>query len=248
MKKKEICFNKDTPELKILFINAKLNEESLFQEKRYLELLISKAVSSCDYNRIEFLIKKLFFNIKIDSFENILLIHYTVSIIALLTRLAIIEGVCEIEAYSLSDAYLSLNFKELKVNPLLFIHEIFINYMILIENAKSHKYNLPIINEVIKYIHNNICNNLSTNNISKHFRVTPEYMSCLFKDVTNIRLKSFINQEKIDFAKFLLSSTNISLLEITLSLGYNDQSYFTKVFKKYTNTSPAQYRKNEKKY
>lgn len=246
MKKKEIYFNKGIPELKKFFIDAKLNEESLFQEKRYLELLVVKAVSSCDYKRIEFLIKKILFNIEIESFENVLLIYYTVSIITLLTRVVIIEGVCEKEAYALSDAYLSLNFKELKVKPLELIFEIFTNYMILIENTRFYKYNSTIVNEVIKYIHNNISSNLSTYSIAKQFRVTPEYLSCHFKTVTNIRLKSFINEEKIDFAKFLLRSSNMSLLEITVSLGYTDQSYFTKVFKKYTNTSPAQYRKIKK--
>lgn len=246
--KKQISFSKDVPELKKLYINAKLKEESMSQEKRYLELLIVRAVCSCDYTRIEFLVKKILFDLEIDTFKNIILIYYTISIIALLTRIVIKEGVCEIEAYSLSDAYLGLNFKELKVKPLVFILEIFKNYMILIENAKFDKYKSTMINEVINYIQNNLNGKLTVDSIAKYFRVTPEYLSYHFRNVTNTRLKSFINQEKINFAKFLLSSSDLPLIEITLQLGYTDQSYFTKVFKKYTNTSPAQYRKRHVKY
>ncbi|WP_226799835.1 helix-turn-helix domain-containing protein [Bacillus thuringiensis] len=48
--------------------------------------------------------------------------------------------------------------------------------------------------------------------------------------------------EKIEEAKKLLTLTNHSLLDISTLLNFNNQSYFTKVFKEYTGITPKQYR------
>lgn len=53
---------------------------------------------------------------------------------------------------------------------------------------------------------------------------------------------TYINRKKIEESKFLLQNTKLSILEIAIMLNFTDQSYFTKVFKKYTNLSPKQYR------
>lgn len=234
------------PKLKNLYTQAKLNEELFFQDKRQLEQILAHAVISCDYKRIRLLISKIFpDNILTDNYKNLILIHYTISIITLLTRLAIIEGVCEKEAYSLSDAYLGLNFRELCVKPKEFIYEIMENFMILIENIKFYKYESPIINKVIHYIRDNPENKLTLISIANYLQISPEYLSSHFKEVTNMNLGRFINQEKIEFSKHLLTSTDLSIIEISLTLNYSDQSYFSKVFKKYTGTTPSEYRKKE---
>lgn len=173
------------------------------------------------------------------------IIYYTIAIITLLTRIAIVEGVCEKEAYSLSDTYLGLDFKELKVEPIQFICEIVENFMLLIENTKFYKYNSPLANKIINYVKNNIDNNLKIIYIANHFHLSPEYLSYHFKSITGMRLKSFINQENIEFSKYLLTSTDLTIIEIAMRWHYTDQSYFSKVFKKYTKMSLAQYRKNK---
>ncbi|MDU0335818.1 hypothetical protein RWU37_13790, partial [Enterococcus sp. 2CBP] len=60
VKKKTISFDKKVPELNILYAKANLNDESFFQQKRHFELLIAQVVTSCDYKRMRFLIKKIF--------------------------------------------------------------------------------------------------------------------------------------------------------------------------------------------
>ena len=47
---------------------------------------------------------------------------------------------------------------------------------------------------------------------------------------------------RIDRAKVLLVTTNNSILEIALTLGFHDQSHFHKVFKSFTGLSPSEYR------
>jgi AraC-like DNA-binding protein len=46
----------------------------------------------------------------------------------------------------------------------------------------------------------------------------------------------------VEEAERLLSNTDYPIIEIAVACGYSDQSYFTKVFKKYTGLTPRQYR------
>ena len=242
LEKKKISFNDKVPELQELYTKANLFEGLVYQEKSHLELLVAQVVTSCDYKRIKFLIQKIFFELETKNFKNTLVIYHTIACITLLTRLVISEGVCEKDAYSLSRTYLGLNYINLKVKPLDLLFEIFTNYMILIENTKLYQYDSFVVNEAINHILNNITVNLTINNIATYLKVTPGYLSHHFKTVTNMSMKKFINLKKIEFAKYLLSSTDLTLIEITTYLGFKDQSYFSKVFKRYLGISPSRYR------
>ncbi|WP_256146664.1 helix-turn-helix domain-containing protein [Bacillus thuringiensis] len=68
------------------------------------------------------------------------------------------------------------------------------------------------------------------------------YLSTLFKNEVGMTLSEYIHREKVAEAKKLLTLTNYSLLEISTFLNFNNQSYFTKIFKKYTEVTPKQYR------
>jgi len=55
---------------------------------------------------------------------------------------------------------------------------------------------------------------------------------------------AYVNRLRIDQSKSLLRETNIPLVDIAGMVGYEDQSYFTKVFRKITGTSPGKYRES----
>lgn len=232
-----------TPELREKYEKIITSEETTFKEKRDFELLIVQIISSHDYKRVKPIIEMALSSVSPLKFTNPILVYHTVAIITLLTRIAIIDGVSEKDAYSLSDTYLSLNFHSLKVDPVSLVYEITKNFMKLIENASHFDYDSLLISQVTNYIHNNITQKFSLKTLAIVFGVTPEHLSSHFKEITGIPLKDFINKEKINHSKFLLVSTEMPLLEIALELGYTDQSYFSKVFKNYTKKSPLQYRK-----
>ncbi|PEU64779.1 AraC family transcriptional regulator, partial [Bacillus cereus] len=52
----------------------------------------------------------------------------------------------------------------------------------------------------------------------------------------------YIQREKVEEAKKLLTLTNYSLLDISTWPNFNSQSYFTKIFKKHTEVTPKHYR------
>ncbi|MDQ0233070.1 YesN/AraC family two-component response regulator [Metabacillus malikii] len=64
----------------------------------------------------------------------------------------------------------------------------------------------------------------------------------MFKKEVGISVTEYIQRTKIEEAKKLISFSDYSLSKIHTLLNFTDQSYFTKVFKKYTGYTPKQYR------
>ena len=64
----------------------------------------------------------------------------------------------------------------------------------------------------------------------------------MFKKETGHTFINYLNNYKIEKSKELLKNTNMSLLDISLEVGFNNQSYYSTIFKKYTNMTPLEYR------
>lgn len=102
--------------------------------------------------------------------------------------------------------------------------------------------NSDIIKKAIQYISKNYANNLSLELVANQVHLNPTYFSTLFKQSTGSSFKEYLNMVRIEESKRLLSNTDYSLIDIAVSTGFEDQSYFTKVFKKYTGLTPKQFR------
>ena len=64
--------------------------------------------------------------------------------------------------------------------------------------------------------------------------ITPNYLNILSQRYLKIPAGDVIKERTILEAKRLLTSTDLSIKEIAYQLGFNDNTYFTKVFKKYS--------------
>ena len=73
-------------------------------------------------------------------------------------------------------------------------------------------------------------------------RLSPNYLSSLFKKEVGIPISDYIQRHRVDEAKKLLVLTNYSISDISTWLNLNDQSYFIKIFKKYTGLTPRGFR------
>lgn len=94
----------------------------------------------------------------------------------------------------------------------------------------------------MNHISKNVYDGISLNELANHLDITPTYLSKLFKKEVGIPLSEFIQRERVEEAKKLLTLTTYPLSDICAWLNFNDQSYFTRVFKKSTNMTPRQYR------
>ncbi len=69
------------------------------------------------------------------------------------------------------------------------------------------------------------------------------YLSRIFKEVTGVSIKEYIENLRMNRAEYLLSGSEMSLSEIAYFCGYSSETYFSIAFKKRNGQSPSRYRK-----
>ncbi|URZ18014.1 helix-turn-helix domain-containing protein [Clostridium felsineum] len=162
--------------------------------------------------------------------------------ITLATRSAIAGGLSSELAYSLSDSYIQRVEQLNDINTLLNLkNSMFIDFSKKVYTIKQLKYPKPIV-FCKYYISNHIYDNISLKLLSTKANLSPKYLSELFSKNVGMTLTDYIHQEKIKEAKFLLTSTNYNILDISNLLNFHDQSHFTRIFKKFTGITPKHYR------
>ena len=102
--------------------------------------------------------------------------------------------------------------------------------------------NNDIIKKAIQFISQNFSDNISLSDVADHVHLNPAYFSTIFKQSTGSSFKEYLNMVRIEESKRLLANTDYSVIDISVATGFEDQSYFSKVFKKYTGLTPKQYR------
>ena len=99
-----------------------------------------------------------------------------------------------------------------------------------------------ITKKAIRYISQNFAGNITLEDVAEHVHLNAAYFSSLFKQSTGSTFREYLNMVRIEESKRLLTTTDYSILDIALATGFEDQSYFSKVFKKHTGLTPKQYR------
>lgn len=102
--------------------------------------------------------------------------------------------------------------------------------------------NNDIIKKAMLYISEKFNTPLSLEEVAAHVHLHPSYFSTIFKNVTGSSFKEYLNKIRIEESKLLLLNTDFSIIDIAIAVGFEDQSYFSKVFKKFTGTTPRQFR------
>lgn len=100
----------------------------------------------------------------------------------------------------------------------------------------------PVVRNIKQYILQNIYRKISVDDAISQVYLSKEYCQTLFKQETGMTIVTFINSEKVNLSKTLLSCEH-DLTTVAQMLGFDDYNYFSRVFKKYTGLSPLQYRK-----
>lgn len=110
-----------------------------------------------------------------------------------------------------------------------------------ISNRKSHK-NSTLNRDIISYIGERYTTNLTLMEIADKFHMSYKYFSRYFKNTFNTTLSDYIMKLRLERAELLLSSTELSVTEISLQTGFNNISFFIRSFKKAYGMTPLQYR------
>lgn len=96
--------------------------------------------------------------------------------------------------------------------------------------------------KILKYLSDNFCT-ATLSSTAEYFNFHPAYFSTLFKKLFHQSFSKKLLSLKLEHAKRLLITTNLTTTEIMHCVGFNDKSYFFKSFKTYYQITPLQYRK-----
>ena len=100
--------------------------------------------------------------------------------------------------------------------------------------------------ELKKYIFHHYREKIKVSDLAEHIDRTPNYVSTIFKEVTGQTPIEYIQYVRISFAKELLVNQSMSVAEVADYLGFCDQFYFHRVFKKVTGYAPSVLLKDRK--
>lgn len=99
------------------------------------------------------------------------------------------------------------------------------------------------IKSALNFILANYAANITIETVSDFLGLNKTYFCSLFKKDLDITFSAFLNLVRIEEAKQLLKYSHRSILEIAISVGYNNQNYFAIQFKKFTGLTPGDFRK-----
>lgn len=97
--------------------------------------------------------------------------------------------------------------------------------------------------EIARYIQANYASEITLGVLSNKFFLNPEYISRRFKQHFEQNVFDFINVTRIENAKILLMNPQYKIAEVALMVGYQDEKYFSRVFKKLEQITPKDFRK-----
>jgi|SRR5690625_2373863 len=99
--------------------------------------------------------------------------------------------------------------------------------------------------DIISYVDNYYMEDLSLEKLSNLFFLSREHISRKFKQVTGMPMSKYVTNLRIEQASCWLRETDETIYSISLMLGYQNEKFFSKLFKKVTGFTPNEYR-NEK--
>jgi YesN/AraC family two-component response regulator len=117
-----------------------------------------------------------------------------------------------------------------------------LNHLENLSHNSSMDYKETIVQAVLGYI-NSDCKNASLMRIAEDTHQSMTTLSKLIKQKTGYTFKELLQGKRFQMAVHLLHDTKLSIEEIALDVGYENQSYFFRQFKKRYGMTPHKYRK-----
>ena len=110
------------------------------------------------------------------------------------------------------------------------------------EEKQTEKDPQTVVSRVLEYIRLHADTVCPVEQIAEHFGYHPEYLTTLVRRHTGRSILQHINGAKIETSKKLLLSTDLSIAEIAMLSGFEDAKYFSRLFRRFTDTTPSEFR------
>ncbi len=110
-------------------------------------------------------------------------------------------------------------------------------------DAKTKDQDDFYLHEMVGFIQTNYHRPITLSDIANSAHISQTKCNQLFTNVYHISPIHFLNNYRLDRSAYLLEHTKMPMMDIALSSGFNDASYFSKQFKEWSSETPRQYRK-----
>jgi len=112
--------------------------------------------------------------------------------------------------------------------------------------ASSRSREARVVNIAITYVERNLHNKISQGDIAESCDMSSSQFSRVFKQAHGATFQEYVLRRRISQAIRLLQNPSASITDVCYTVGFNDQSHFTRIFRRYIGASPSTYRKNLK--
>lgn len=136
---------------------------------------------------------------------------------------------------------LSVKANLLKVVSILLLEQQFVRNHHSDKQIKHEK--VHMLKTTIDYLQQHTHTKVTIAELAALINVSPEYFCRFFKQHTGLTAIEYLHQLRIERAVNLLLNTDLSVLDVSLQVGFDDQSYFSKKFKALKGLTPAKFRK-----
>jgi len=99
-----------------------------------------------------------------------------------------------------------------------------------------------VVDKVKAYIRENLDKDVSREDIAHSVYLNPDYLTRIFKKETGLSISDYLLQQRMEIAAGLLVNTDMSVASIAGKIGYANFSHFSRMFKKYMQLNPGEYR------
>ncbi len=163
-------------------------------------------------------------------------------LVVLLSRAALEGGASIEEVFGLNDNYLYQLQRITDVDDIAaWLARILKRFSDCVFTLKSVKH-ADLIQKATHYLNANYGRKLNLQDVADHVYMSPSHFSKVFKEETGVSFVDWLGRIRVDKSKILLRDRAIPLIDVAGMVGFDDQSYFSKVFKRYTGMSPGRFR------
>ncbi|MEY8445689.1 response regulator transcription factor [Enterococcus ratti] len=131
-----------------------------------------------------------------------------------------------------------------RINQTKTVQELHHLLLSLVKAQQRHVRYSKNVERVIEILHEHYTEPLTLKEVSESLHLNVMYLGQLFKKETKKSFSVYLNHLRIDQAKWLLLHSNRNINEISREIGYNNTTYFSKLFKKIVGKSPKEYRES----
>nr|WP_040512883.1 response regulator [Gracilibacillus halophilus] len=111
--------------------------------------------------------------------------------------------------------------------------------------TQEQPYHNPAIQQALAFIDEHFAEELTLKTVADEVHLNASYLSALFKEELQLTFSEYITRKRVQQAKKLLLSSDLTITEIAEQIGYHTSKYFIKIFKQYEQMTPNVYRKHK---